>query len=76
MSTEVSCAWCGGALLSEECPFRMTHNTQQVDHLCSYHCELRHRAYMGQCECGWWHSNTRCPKCGFETKEHKYKEAE
>jgi len=69
MSTEVSCAWCGGARISEECLATLTHsNTPRVDYFCSYHCELRHRAYMGQCKCGWWHRNTRCPKSGFETK--------
>jgi hypothetical protein len=67
----ILCAWCGEEyLLPEEFPFRMTHaNTGQVDYMCCDRCEIRHRVYVAQCNvCGWWHSNVRCPKCGFEPK--------
>jgi hypothetical protein len=73
----VCCAWCGDEGLPEEFPFRTTHaDTGQVDYMCCDRCEMRHRAYVRQCGCGWWHSNETCPKCGFGPKEHKYKEAE
>jgi hypothetical protein len=61
----VSCAWCGDEYLREQFPYRQTHrDTGQVDYMCCDRCERRHFAYVMQCKCGWYHSDTRCPKCG------------
>jgi len=60
----VLCAWCTEALLPEDREWAIRHETGQIDYMCSPRCDTKHRAYVRQCVCGWWHSNNHCPRCG------------
>ena len=67
----VNCAWCGEAIDPRDNSTYFSyrrHETGQVDYVCSLRCEMRHRCYTEQCECGWYHSNKNCPKCGKISK--------